>query len=832
MLYSVFEIESQYVASGPIPTIATSTATFTASVPFFGPYAGNFIGNHSVPNATGPIEPDAPGYLAGAGAGDYVTACAAGTYRGTPTVQVVLATIFQWGAVSPAEAHESLSGGLTPTTTEPTSTVTMNPLVGPITAEPTVMVDPFADIPLLQPSPAGVTAGVTGSQQSEQPSSPKTQSGASSALEGSGQGSSGQGSSGQGGSQGTASNGGSNGGLTQGSSGQGGSGQGSPNQGGGSNQAGSQGISNNGGSNGGSTQGSSGQGSSGPGSPNQGGGSGQGGPQGTSSNGGSNGGSIQGGSNGGSGPNSDSGSSHQVAPGGHQSGSNQGGSNIDTGSSGAGAGNGQGGSNGQNGQGTQTGRGSGTAANGGQGGLGDSGSSGHPGGALQSFETTVANIPISVSGNTAIINGQTFVQTPGSPAITTTINNQPVVVSPSQVNIGGQVVPVHAAATAPSTAGPPSITFGASIITANPSSQFVIAGQTLFPGSAIEVSGTKLSLGPSAATIVIGGSTVSLNNVPRITPAPNSPAFVFGGSTFTANPTAPIVIGGQTLSPGGPIITVSGTRLSLATSASQVLIGGATIPLNSNTNPITAVPALTVGGQTITANPASQYVIAGQTLVPGGPAITVSGTRLSLAPSASQLVVGSSTIPLIASGALPTLTVGGQTLTANPSSQYVIDGQTLAPGGPAITISGTRISLGSSASALVVGSTTIPLSTGAGQVTAYPSLTIGSQTVTANNQGQYIVGGQTLTPGGVITVSGTTISLAPGVSDVVLGTSTEGLGGAIMGGFGPTMTTGATVGATVGTTGSVEGFKGDATMARRNHLYVILGVMMAVWIVS
>lgn len=789
MLYSVFEIESQYVAPGPIPTIATSTVTFTAPVPFFGPYTGNFVGNYSVPNATGPVVPDAPGYLASAGAGDYVARCAAGTYRGTPTVQVVLVTIGEWGAVSPVEAHVSVLGGLTPTTTEPPSTVTFDPLavvpfVGPIPAEPTstVMADPLAVVPLVGPIPAGVTAGAIGSQQSVQPSLLNTPLVASSG---------------------------------QGGSGQEGSGQGSSNQGG-SNQAGSQGISNNGGSNGGSGQGSSNQGDSN-----------QGGSQGTSNNGGSNGGSTQGGSNGGSGPNSvNSGSSHQVAPGGHQGGSNQGGSNIDTGSSGAGPGIGQGGSNGQNGQGAQGGSGSGAGANGGQGGSGNSGNSGNAGGAPQSFETTVGNIPISVSGNTAIINGQTFVQTPGSPAITTTINNQPVVVSPSQVNIGGQIIPVPAAATAPSPAGPLSITFGASIITANPSSQFVIAGQTLSPGSAIEVSGTKLSLGPSAALIVIGSSTVSLNHSPGITPAPSSQAFIFGGSTFTANPTAPIIIAGQTLSPGGSAITVSGTRLSLATSASQAVIDGVTIPLNTNTSPITAAPALTIGDQTITANPASQYVIAGQTLVPGGPAITVSGTRLSLAPSASQLVVGSSTIPLIAPGALPTLAIAGQILTANPSSQYVIDGQTLAPGGPAITISGTRISLGPSASALVVGSKTLPLSAGAGQVTASPTLTIGSQTVTANAQGQYIIGGQTLTPGGVITVSGTPISLAPGVSDVVLGTSTEGLGGAIIGGFGPTAE------ATPKATGSIEGFKGEATTARRSHLCVILGVMVAVWLVS
>ena len=40
---------------------------------------------------------------------------------------------------------------------------------------------------------------------------------------------------------------------------------------------------------------------------------------------------------------------------------------------------------------------------------------------------------------------------------------------------------------------------------------------------------------------------------------------------------------------------------------------------------------------------ASQYIIAGQTLVPGGPPITVSGTRISLAPQATDIIIGTST---------------------------------------------------------------------------------------------------------------------------------------------------------------------------------------------
>ena len=58
-------------------------------------------------------------------------------------------------------------------------------------------------------------------------------------------------------------------------------------------------------------------------------------------------------------------------------------------------------------------------------------------------------------------------------------------------------------------------------------------------------------------------------------------------------------------------------------------------------------------------------------------------------------------------------------------------------------------------------------------------LTISGQTVTANSLGQYAIDDQTLTPGGVITVSGSKISLAPHASGLVIGKSTETLGPSI-----------------------------------------------------
>ena len=58
-------------------------------------------------------------------------------------------------------------------------------------------------------------------------------------------------------------------------------------------------------------------------------------------------------------------------------------------------------------------------------------------------------------------------------------------------------------------------------------------------------------------------------------------------------------------------------------------------------------------------------------------------------------------------------------------------------------------------------------------------LTISRQTVTINSLGQYFIDNETLTRGGVITVSGSKISLAPNASDLIIGTSTDALGSSV-----------------------------------------------------
>jgi hypothetical protein len=192
---------------------------------------------------------------------------------------------------------------------------------------------------------------------------------------------------------------------------------------------------------------------------------------------------------------------------------------------------------------------------------------------------------------------------------------------------------------------------------------------------------------------------------------------------------------------------------------------------------------------TYSPNSVSQYEIGSQTLVAGGPAITVSGAIVSLAPSASALVIGSNTQALSPSPVTSIPQAPGITLSPNlvlstdPAATYyyIIGSQTLVPGGPPLTLSGTRVSLAASASALIIGSMTSILPIAAGS-DPFPLLTIDSHTLTASSAGHtYAIGSQSLIPGGpAIVVSGMTLSLDPaGTALIVDGTSTQALASTI-----------------------------------------------------
>lgn len=327
---------------------------------------------------------------------------------------------------------------------------------------------------------------------------------------------------------------------------------------------------------------------------------------------------------------------------------------------------------------------------------------------------------------------------------------------------------------------------GGTPVTIAPNAPVVVGTNTIFPGApATTISGTPVSVGTGG--VVIGGTTHSF--APSATlggqvtagagssSSPQAPVITLGGSTITANPAPSFVIGGQTVVPGGAPITVSGTVISAAPSGTAIVIGGSTVPISGA---ITASTVFTVNGVPVTANPTPAFSVGnGQTLQAGGSAVTAGGSTFSLGTSGGStfVVVNGVTSTLPSSGAaslIPLITVGSTTYTANAATEYNFGpGETLTPGGT-VVVSGTTISLGSSASSVVVNGVTQALSPPG--ITAAPDVTVGGTAYAPSGGSTYDIGGSILTPGGVITVSGTTISLASSGSGVVINGVTQTFG--------------------------------------------------------
>lgn len=329
-------------------------------------------------------------------------------------------------------------------------------------------------------------------------------------------------------------------------------------------------------------------------------------------------------------------------------------------------------------------------------------------------------------------------------------------------------------------------TIGTVPVVIGPSSVIVVGSQTLQPGGpAITIGGQPVSLVSSATAIVVGGKT---SNLPQVnTPSGQvrpPPVLTIGSTTLTGNAATQFFIApGQTLTAGGTA-TVDGTIVSLAPSASFIVIGGSTQVFPTAAVAITARPEIVIGGSTFTANPenpasAPTFVIFGQTLAPNQ-VITIDGTTISLAPSASFVVINGATSilpnPAAAQITAPPLTIGQAVFTALPGSgtTYIIGTHTLTPGG-AITIADTTISLAPGATALIINGQTTLISNAQTQpsITNPPLLTIGSQTYTAapGIGTTFLIGFETLTPGGTVTIDGTTIILAPGATQLIYGSS-------------------------------------------------------------
>lgn len=263
------------------------------------------------------------------------------------------------------------------------------------------------------------------------------------------------------------------------------------------------------------------------------------------------------------------------------------------------------------------------------------------------------------------------------------------------------------------------------------------------------------------------------------------------GSFISTDPKE-LIVAGMVLRPGGSVVNVVGTPMSMA-EAGEIFVGKVDPPRLSSIftnlaknemNPSGIAGGFSVGGSTTVAGHVSTRIpsalkVGGVTLYPGRIGATISGTSISFAKSGS-LVVGRETLKL-PEPPLSAFTTNGLVFSADLPG-LLVDGTTITPGGSAIILSGTPIRLDAMGD-LVIGSRSTGLPTSA------PSKFTVDGHVFEGSPSVLLVDGNTLVAGGAaITLSGTPIipdtsgTLRLGTSEIPLTptgstrSSSEGLG--------------------------------------------------------
>ena len=304
-------------------------------------------------------------------------------------------------------------------------------------------------------------------------------------------------------------------------------------------------------------------------------------------------------------------------------------------------------------------------------------------------------------------------------AVTTiSLASHAVVVGPSGVHVDG--VEVNPSQTPASISGVVAVNQGNSIVVASQifqlpalpeSAPTTIAGQTIVPvANGVSIQGTTVT---GTMPVIFSGTTVSVDK-----------SHLYIGSKWyplpTANPAAvmtlvngavalpmsnAVSIYGTTLTAGAPAATFSGAAVSLD-SSSNLIFDGTAQALPSSLQTTSASDQVTTINSVAVKLLPSGISVAGTTLTPGAPAITVSGSPVSL--NSTILAVGTSSVPVsFANPQTLITTIGGQAITA-AATAVEIGRVTLSPGAPGTTVGGTLVSLGFGGS-FVVGSQTVTL---------------------------------------------------------------------------------------------------------------------------
>jgi hypothetical protein len=369
-----------------------------------------------------------------------------------------------------------------------------------------------------------------------------------------------------------------------------------------------------------------------------------------------------------------------------------------------------------------------------------------------------------------IVGSQTLIF--GSSAIEVAGTTYSLQASGSIAVVNGQSVQITTLASPTEPAVP--IVLGG--LTGRPASSgaYIVADQTLSRGgSAIEISGTTYSLAQSGDSVVVNDEATPVSAV-QMTAV--QPATVVIGDV-TAAPVssgAYYVIAGQTLSPEGSAVEVSGVTYSLPKSGANIVINGATSYANAASTP----PSVLLGSLTAASFMGGGYIVGSQILSSGGAAVEVSGTTYSLATSGNTVFVngaptavqpaaftGPTSVADAASTPSPVI-FGSVTATPFIAGGYILATQILSPGGTAVEVSGITYSLAASGNTVFID----------GKPTEYQGatsapITVGSQTfnAVAASVTPLIVGSQTLVPGGpAVTIGSTTYSLPASVTGSIV----------------------------------------------------------------
>ena len=359
----------------------------------------------------------------------------------------------------------------------------------------------------------------------------------------------------------------------------------------------------------------------------------------------------------------------------------------------------------------------------------------------------------------------------GRPTVTT-------VVAVTINSLNTQVLPTHPTATNPTNTGlAPSVASALKVQTDllenSPTSNILVAASSASLVPPYISSDAYFASISSPFASVIGSKQVANDGSSFAGPDPTASTTF---SSFSQSPSPPIdaiiisAFGNQ--SPGITYSKVTATSTVLPLLASedvhQSSADGEMIPDGTLITGLQSSSQrhllLAVGGQILTANP-SGLLLADTTLWPGGPAISISGTPLSL--GTFGVVIGANTMSFQKSAPLlisSTFTTARQTSTAN-LKESATSGTPLLSDGRTASVSGTTKSLGS-ASADEGGSTfTQPIPTS----TPIPTpaiFTLGAQVFTHNPTEVTIAGKPLSSSGPAVTTVDKPISL--GTSGLVI----------------------------------------------------------------